>query len=143
MQRRKYIAGLTVTILSGAGGCLSSQSASARLGKINLLNQDNRPHTLHIQVKRNGELVYRSSYQLRRSSQTGTSEHPVPVVTGKWPSESGQFVVTGRVDDQTENEQITLTKSQCYGLILEISKRGKISIFTGTYDGEGICSTSN
>lgn len=143
MQRREYLAGLAVTILSGASGCLSSRSASAQLGKINLLNQDNRPHTLHIQVKRNGEPVYRSTHQLRRSSQTGTSEYPVTVVTGKWPSESGKFVVTGQVDGQTGNNQITLTKSQCYGLILEISKRGKISIFTGTYDGEGICSTSN
>lgn len=142
MQRREYIAGFTVAISSGAGGCLSSQSASAQLNKINLINQDNRPHTLRIQVERNGKSVYESTHQLRRSSETGTSEHPVPVITDKWPSKPGKFVISGQIDNQTENEQITLNESECYGLILEINRDGEISTFTGTYN-ESTCSTSN
>jgi hypothetical protein len=131
MQRREYISAVSVAALLGTCGCLSLQSADAQLGKIKISNQDNRRHFIRVQVRRNGRVVYNSTFQIKRSSEMGTQRNPAPVIADKWPSKSGRFTVTAQVDDQNNSSEITLVDNDCYGLILDIREQGDVAVYRG------------
>ena len=137
MQRRKYISALSVSGLLGLCGCLSLRPANAQLGKVKISNQDDRPHSIQIQIKRNGDSVYESKFNVERSSKIGTQRNPAPVIMGKWPTKSGRFTVTARTDDQSDVSKIELTDDSCYGPILDIRKQADVAIYRGTLPESG------
>ncbi len=101
-------------------GCLSFASGpeQTRLRCLEVSNNHADSHTLHVRVTSDGEVVHRSTHELR--SRMG----PRIAVNQTWPNESGQYSVSARLDNRSEWVRTNLTQDQTedgHHIIVEIN----------------------
>ena len=99
-------------------------TASAELPSLQYVRVENdhdQPHTAHVLVENGGEIVHWSSHEVTATDAVTLDRN--------WTAERGEFVVSIRIDDQSEWSQIDLTKERpnCYGVIPRITADGSIT----------------
>lgn len=99
MNRREFIAATgTVCIGCGGTGCMStitSDENRIRLLGVTVSNVDTKPHTFHVLVREDDEIVHWSTHRIESSSDT---EYGSTEVKKTWSDEAARFEVSGRVD---------------------------------------------
>lgn len=90
-----------VGYLAGSTQVLSPLDSSPKLGRIQIENRDDAPHTVHLLVERDNELVYWQSFALRSTSENeqGQTVRDIRTVSrSEWGDESGDYHVRARLD---------------------------------------------
>jgi hypothetical protein len=96
VRRRALLASVTLP-LAGAG-CLSTVTATSRLGKVTLVNRHDEPHSVQFRVTWNGEEVHHRTYDLT-AADPGTGDPSGAVPERTWPENPGQFSAAARLAD--------------------------------------------
>lgn len=121
-------------------GCLSNPTGNGggdervRLARLSVKNDHDREHSLHVIVKRGGDIVHWSSHQLAASQASGRSKANLECT---WGGETGQFEILARLDDATDWRSTVIggDKADCYQASVEVDAGGSLGIwFTGDCD---------
>ena len=134
MKRRTVLGGLAAV---ATAGCISNPTgdgggdAGVRLARLSVKNEDTRNHTLHVIVKRGGEIVHWSSHDLASSSSGAGSKANLSCT---WDDASGQFEILARLDDASKWRSTVIAEDQsdCYQASVEIGADGTLGVWYTT-----------
>lgn len=137
MKRRAVLGSLAAV---STAGCLSSPGGSGgesgvRLARLSVKNEDSREHTIHVIVKRGGDIVHWSSHGL--ASSTASSGRSRENLSCTWGDHDGQFEILARLDDATTWRSTVIAGDQadCYQASVEVGGDGSLGVwFTGDCD---------
>lgn len=139
MKRRAVLGGLAAM---ATAGCISNPASSdgggessVRLARLSVKNEDqNGDHTIHVIVKRGGEIVHWSSHELSAAGSMGSSRANL---TCTWGDDTGQFEILARLDDATDWRSTVIggDNADCYQASVEVDSKGALGVwFTGDCD---------
>jgi hypothetical protein len=128
VSRRRLLAGVGTLGLSALAGCGSAAgSSTSRLAYVRVANWHAEPHTVHVLVERDGELVHWSSHDLAaRDGQITTQP-----LDRTWADAEAEFVVRVRLDDGTTWKVFDLASREgdCYGVEARVDEQGSIGVW--------------
>lgn len=152
MDRRRFLSALVGRSVAATGvagisvgslaGCLDRlRYRNARIGSLSLVNLHDEPHAVELRVVRDGEEVFRRTFDLAESDHYDSGQNPVPVVREPWMDDPAQFRVSARLDDREEWYEKQFPNPDrpgpCYGASVKIGTRG---VLTMPYDAHaGTC----
>ncbi|WP_231185289.1 hypothetical protein [Haladaptatus sp. DYF46] len=145
LTRRKTLQLGGAAFTAGLAGCsaFGEQSPTPLLGKLEAVNHDRRPHTLHALFLDDGNPVYWVSKEIPAADESG----PGFARFEEYPTEPDGHALHVRVEDQPKSdwEQFDFDQpnTTCYGFLLSVgSKNGSpfVDIWqtTGTLPCEGV-----
>ncbi|MGA9401963.1 hypothetical protein [Haladaptatus sp.] len=125
MKRRTLLASSAGFVVGSTAGCLHVlDSAAARIGNLELINDDTKPHDFHVELKRYETTVAQVTRRVGPSDGKNKSGHST--VSGYWLNPA-RYTATVRVEDSRAD--VTVTKDDCNDLIIEYNS-GRIGFFT-------------
>lgn len=139
-SRRTIITG-GVSLLSLISGCSTATGIftdpQPELGQVTVENSDDVPHTVHIVLERDSELIYGSSHQLEAVStpengEFGSIDTKI-LDDASWDEKTGKWTIYVRVDDETgwQRQAVpTDTETTCYSVRIKIEDNSSATIFT-------------
>lgn len=98
-------------LVTGLAGCGSVGGRSgATLDVVNVVNEREDPHIVHLLVEHDGEIVYWSSLDLPAATtrEGGVIEAEGTVIEDEWPDRPGRIVVHARLDDHSSWNSLAL-----------------------------------
>ena len=106
-RRELLTAGMVAGVgsLAGCSGALSLSDSPPKLGRVRVENRDDAPHTVHLLVERDGELVYWQSFDLEATSENEQGQKVRDIRTvprSEWGDTPGDYYVQARLDHETE-----------------------------------------
>jgi len=102
-----------------------------RLRHIDLINRDDEAHTVHVQVERDGEVVYWDVHDLGAADE---GEAASTLIEQSWPDAPGAVTIEARVDDGAVRTQTYASaESDCIGVFAPING-GQLSFYDGAVD---------
>jgi hypothetical protein len=128
VSRRRLLAGVGVAAAGALAGCSTAAgSSTSRLAYVRVANWHAQPHTVHVLVERDGDLVHWSSHDL---SARGDDIVTQPV-DRTWADEQAEFVVRVRVDDarQWKVFDVAGREGNCYGVEARVDEAGRTGIW--------------
>lgn len=108
--RREFLGGGAVVGLGSLAGCsrMSSLTSSPpKLGRIQVENRDDAPHTVHLLVERDGDIVYWQSFDLEATEENDQGQTVRDIRTiprSKWGDTRGDYHVRARLNDASITE---------------------------------------
>ena len=106
-------------------------AAGPRLRHIDLINRDDVAHTVHVQVERDGEVVYWDVHDLEAS---GEGEAASTLIEQSWEDAAGTITIEARVDDgEVLTQTYAAAESDCLGVFAPIND-GRLSFYDGAAD---------
>jgi hypothetical protein len=135
VSRRRLVGGAAAVGVGLLAGCLGGESESsnqleggddggggARLAFLRVANWDAEPHTIHVLVRRDGEVAQWSSHELDGKDRTVPTEQ----VGTSWAGEGGGFLISVRIDDADEWQTFDVNEKQgdCYGVEARVTDDG-------------------
>lgn len=131
MKRRAVLGGLATM---ATAGCISNPASSGgaggsgtRLARLSVKNEDDRQHTIHVIVKRGGEIVHWSSHELASIDSYGTARANLSCT---WGDDTGQFEILARLDDETAwRSTIVDDQADCYQASVEVDRAGSLGVW--------------
>jgi hypothetical protein len=130
MKRRTVLGSLAAV---ATAGCIGSpgggggDGSTARLARLSVKNEDAREHTVHVIVKRGGDIVHWSSHAL---ASTSGSEPSRENVSCTWGDDDGQFEILARLDDATEwRSTVVDDQADCYQASVEVDGDGALGVW--------------
>jgi hypothetical protein len=105
--RRGLLAAGSLLGLGSLAGCSQVRSlfdSPPKLGRIQVENRDDAPHTIHLLVERGGEIVYWQSFELDATAENeqGQTVRDIRTVSrSEWGDERGDYEVLARLDRET------------------------------------------
>ena len=112
MRKRQVTRRVFVTVgalvgLNSLSGCsqLSLGESPSKLGRIQVENRDDSPHTVHLLVERDGDIVYWQSFALEATTENdrGQTVRDIRTVSrSEWGDTRGDYTVRARLDDETD-----------------------------------------
>lgn len=134
MKRRGVLGGLAAV---ATAGCISnptgggSDGSRVRLARLSVKNEDSREHTIHVIVKRGGEIVHWSSHALAASgSGAGKSRENLSCT---WDGTTGQFEILARLDDAPSwRSTVVAEDADCYQASVEVGGDGTLGVWYTT-----------
>ncbi|WP_435099791.1 hypothetical protein [Halarchaeum sp. P4] len=95
--RRDYLrAAAGVGVAGALAGCSSDDSTTPRLGDLTALNFHDEPHTVRVLMLDGEDVVYWEQTHL----SAGSSDAPSGAAFAGYPTESGEYVLSARVDER-------------------------------------------
>ena len=118
IRRRTVLAG-SASLVTGLAGCSfmadeEPTPSAIRLSKVEVENEDNRPHVVEILVQRGTELLFWDQFRLRAA---GENEIVSQCVQKKSWERPGQYFIRSRLDDRSswiELETIPRARKHAY-----------------------------
>ena len=106
-RRELLTAGMAVGVgsLAGCSEALSLSDSPPKLGRVSVENRDDTPHTVHLLVERDGDLVYWQSFDLEATSENEQGQKVRDIRTvprSEWGDTRGDYRVRARLDHETE-----------------------------------------
>jgi hypothetical protein len=147
MDRREYLETATIGFFTlFSSGCLSNlpigSSEAGELGDIIVLNYDSKPHTIHILVKRQDELVHWSSHRLGAEEQELNYER----LNNSWGTGNVRYTVYIRRDAKNvwkKTDLSNLPSGTAFDLDISVQMDKEISIAYSPVSGNQTDSTTN
>lgn len=105
--RRRVLNTAAVVGLGALVGCSQVSAmldSPPKLGRIRIENRDDAPHTVHLLVERDGEVVYWQSFDLEATYENdqGQTVRDIEIVPqSEWGDVRGDYHVRARLDDAT------------------------------------------
>ena len=124
--RRAFLAGVTGA-LATAGCSALRDDPGVRLAEVTVGNLDDRPHTVRVLVRHDGELVHWSAHEL--AARDGDAADGA-VLSCSWPSAAGRVEVFARLDDADEWRHLDLAAlgGDYYAVAVSVERRGHLVI---------------
>lgn len=138
MKRRAVLGGLAAV---ATAGCISNPTGDesgggsgdpgVRLARLSVKNEDSREHTIHVIVKRGGDIVHWSSHELAASGTgAGASRENLSCT---WDGTTGQFEILARLDDASSwRSTVVAEDADCYQASVEIDGEGGLGVWYTT-----------
>lgn len=134
MKRRAVLGGLAAMTTAG---CISNPTGDGggadgiRLARLSVKNEDTVDHTLHVIVKRGGEIVHWSSHELAATgSGAGKTRENLSCT---WDGATGQFEILARLDDASKwRSTVVAEDADCYQASVEIDGEGGLGVWYTT-----------
>ncbi|QLG27969.1 hypothetical protein HUG10_10550 [Halorarum halophilum] len=135
--RREMLAAAGALGAAGFAGCLGEDTANqagvggddgdSRLAYLRVANEDNRDHTVHLLVQRDGEPVHWSSHDLAAGNDRVTSR----TIEQSWVGASGEVTVYFRLDgaDEWDSFDIDDGRGDCYGAMAKVDGDGEFGVW--------------
>jgi hypothetical protein len=128
VSRRRVLAGLGTLGLGALAGCATAAgSSTSRLVYVRVANWHAEPHTVHVLVERDGDLVHWSSHDLAGRDDEITTQP----LDQTWADGEAEFVVRVRIDDRTTWKVFDLAgrEGDCYGVEARVNEQGSVGVW--------------
>ena len=128
VSRRRALAGLATLGVGALAGCSTAAgSSTSRLAYVRVANWHAEPHTVHVLVERDGDLVHWSSHDLAAR----TDEITTQPLDQTWADEEAAFSIRVRIDDRTTWKVFDLASREgdCYGVEARVNEQGSIGVW--------------
>ena len=126
MNRRKALMTLCGTVIAGLSGCTGVfDEDDVEIVDAAVSNMTDEKRTVETRIAYNGELVEESSHTVGESE---TVE-----LECRWPSDPGEFVVRGRLEEDNEWVETELSDfdTGCASVVFNVNSGGHFHILTG------------
>jgi len=122
-SRRRLLAGLGAALATCAGCSALGGRRRTRIGEVVLLNMDDSPHTVRLQIGSRGETLFRT----RRAVPPADERQPVVTPADGLPTEPRRYTVTAELDDGVDTVQRTYPSGggDCYSVTVRVGRDGR------------------
>jgi len=126
---------------AGSGGADGDNSpgtdptGETRLTSLRVVNNDDTPHRVALQIERDGEVVHWTDHDLDARTAGDSS---VLTVEPDWPESPAAFVVEAQVDGE-RHRQFAIGAGDCRNVFIEIDGQGALQ----KYSNSGDCASGN
>lgn len=128
VSRRRLLAGAATLGVGALAGCSTAAgSSTSRLAYVRVANWHAEPHTVHVLVERDGDLVHWSSHDLAARKGDITTQP----LEQTWASGEAEFVVRVRIDDRRTWKAFDLSgrEGDCYGVEARVNEQGSLGVW--------------
>jgi hypothetical protein len=128
VSRRGLLAGVGTLGVAALAGCGSAAgSSTSRLAYVRVANWHAEPHTVHVLVERDGDLVHWSSHDLAARDDEITTQP----IDQTWADGQAEFVVRVRIDDRPTWKVFDLAgrEGNCYGVEARVDEQGSLGVW--------------
>ncbi len=135
VPRRTTIAWLGCGLLSALAGCAGTLRPSrTRIGELVLLNADNQPHSLRVEIETGGETVFEIDREVP------PADEPQPVLTSAdgIPTDPAEYTVVATLQsDDSIDRTYPSDGGECYSVTVRIGPDGTLRDMPSdsTFDG--------
>ncbi len=138
IDRRQFIAGLTVGSMGGLAGCSTltgwASSDGSQLGRVEIVNRDNSGHVVEVRVELHDDsTVHQQAYNLP-ADDPQDEQIPGEVVERSWPDSPLRVRIAARLKGRQWQSVSASDQGYptCFSVLINIDTNGQLALLTSS-----------